>query len=166
MNFMNRDSSQVGDSANESLQCQSKPPHSILVVDDEIFARQWLAEALVQHGYHVNELGDGAAAWEALQDKTYDLVITDNSMPKLTGVGMVKLLRGQDTSLPVIMVSAAVPTEELERHLGLGINAFLLKPYAIGEMLSTVQKVLSGPQWTAAGTTPFLSNLHDKQPSA
>ena len=113
-------------------------------------ARQWLADALVQYGYHVNTVGDGAAAWEALQDKTYDLVITDNSMPKLTGIEMVKLLRGKDTTLPVIMVSAALPEEELKRHPWLGINAFFLKPFTIGEMLNTVQKTLNGPEWTAA----------------
>lgn len=152
--------SEVENPASTSPQCHSKPPHSILVVDDETYARQWLADALVKYGYHVNTAGDGAAAWEALQDKTYDLVITDNSMPKLTGIEMVKLLRSKDTTLPVIMVSAALPEEELKRHPWLGINAFFLKPYAIGEMLSTVQQTLSGPDWTVTDKAIRLLNIY------
>jgi DNA-binding response OmpR family regulator len=139
---MNRDISQPEKSVNISLKCQSKPPQSILVVDDEFSLRRLLTDSLVQFGYHVNAVADGAAAWDALQDNTYDLVITDNSMPKLTGVEMIKLLRDKDVTLPVIMASGAFPTEEVARYPWLGINAFLLKPYTIDEMLKTVKNTL------------------------
>jgi DNA-binding response OmpR family regulator len=148
---MSRNLSQPEKSVSASLKCQSKPPQSILVVDDESSLRRLLADALVQFGYHVNAVADGAAAWDALQDNTYDLVITDNSMPKLTGVEMIKLLRGKDVTLPVILASGAFPTEEVARHPWLGINAFLLKPYTIDEMLKTVKNTLGQATSTVPG---------------
>jgi len=148
---MKPNGSQPDESESTSLQCKTKPPQSILVVDDEGALRRLLADALVQFGYHVNAVADGALAWEALQEKTYDLVITDNSMPKLTGVEMIKLLRGRDAALPVIMASGAFPTEEVARHPWLGINAFLPKPYTIPEVLRVVKKTLSEPTSAEGG---------------
>ena len=121
---------------------QASPPRRILVVDDDICNRQIITEMLMQCGYEVDPAVDGAAGWEALQAKAYDLLITDNFMPKVTGLEMVKLLRGRSATLPVIMATGAVPTDELQRHPWLKISAFLLKPYGVGQLLRTVRQVL------------------------
>jgi two-component system, cell cycle sensor histidine kinase and response regulator CckA len=70
----------------------AKPIQRILVVEDDISIRRLRTEMLIRSGYQVDAAADGAAGWKALQGKSYDLVITDNFMPKVTGVEMVKKL--------------------------------------------------------------------------
>ena len=79
-----------------------KPAHRILVVDDDVSVRQLTTELLIRAGFVVDAATDGATGWEALQAKQYDLVITDNFMPKLTGIEMVKKIHAGNMNLPVI----------------------------------------------------------------
>lgn len=130
--------------AGTPMQCQTKPLHRILVVDDELCIRNLNTTALIRSGYHVDAAEDGGAARKALDTDHYDLLITDQEMPKLSGVELVKQLRSEDINLPVILVSGAMPTEELERHPWLRLAATLLKPYTTDELLATVRKVLHG----------------------
>jgi DNA-binding response OmpR family regulator len=120
----------------------TKKPQRILVVEDDLSIRELSAEVLIRFGYEVDSAADGAAGWETLQAKRYDLLITDHSMPKVTGLEMVKMLRGENSTVPIIMASAAIPVEELNRNPSLRINAILNKPYTITELLGTVREVL------------------------
>jgi two-component system cell cycle sensor histidine kinase/response regulator CckA len=121
----------------------SKSAHRILVVDDEISVRQLTTEMLVRAGFAVDAAPDGAAGWEALQAKHYDLVITDNSMPNVTGIEMVKKIHAGSMNLPVIMATAILPQEEFQLHPWLESIPTLLKPFRANELLFTVRKVLS-----------------------
>ena len=82
--------------------------HRILVVEDDRERRQVNAMVLTHAGYAVDMAEDGAAAWEALQANQYGLMITDNHMPKLTGVELLKKLRSARMELPVIMATGNV----------------------------------------------------------
>jgi two-component system, cell cycle sensor histidine kinase and response regulator CckA len=117
--------------------------HRILVVDDETSVRQLTAEMLIRSGFEVDAAADGAAGWEAIQAKQYDLVITDNLMPHVTGIEMVKKIRAGSMNLPVIMATAIFPLEEFQLHPWLESIPTLLKPFRGTELLSTVRKVLS-----------------------
>jgi len=128
----------------ESIQPKTKPPYRILVVDDEAAIRRLITAALVAEGYCVDSAKDGAEAWETLQSNRYNLLITDNSMPKVTGLELVKRLRAQNATLPIVMATGIAPREGLGPHPNLGIKAIILKPFTIQEMLSTVAKVLRG----------------------
>ena len=112
------------------------------MVDDDIFFRRLNTQVLVGSGYEVDATADGAAAWQALNTYSYDLLITDNSMPKVTGVELLKRLRAARMALPVIMATGTVPQEEFARRPWLKPSATLLKPYTGEEMLRTVKKVL------------------------
>ena len=68
------------------LPCQPCAPPRILVVDDEPAIRHVMTLSLVQSGYHVDAAEDGEAAWQALQAKHYDLLITDLMLPDLEGI--------------------------------------------------------------------------------
>ena len=124
--------------------CQASPPHRILVVDDESCIRRLNAEMLLRSGYHVDTAEDGADAWRALGAERYDLLITDHNMPRVTGVELIKKVRGARMELPVIMATGTLPEEEFARNPWLRPHATLLKPYTIGEMLRAVKEVLSG----------------------
>lgn len=128
--------------ASDQARCGARPAHRILVVDDDAFIRQLSAEVLVSSGYLADAAEDGAVAWQALNTDSYDLLITDHNMPKVTGVELVRKLRAAHMALPVILASAAMPTEELNRYPLLRIDATLLKPFTVAMLLETVQEVL------------------------
>jgi DNA-binding response OmpR family regulator len=119
-----------------------RPPHTILLVDDELRARELHAGALISAGYDVNTAKDGADAWNALNLVTYDLLITDNRMPRVTGMELIKKLRSEDMMMPVILASGTVPAEELKRHPWLLLDATLEKPYTVAQLLEVVKQVL------------------------
>jgi len=134
--------SQAGESACAPLQCPTKPPCRILVVEDDSDVRQLSTEVLIHSGYEVDAAADGAAAWEALQIKAFNLLITDHNMPRLTGVELVKKLRAARMDLPVIMATGRLPTEALAQNPSLQLAAVLPKPFSVAELLETVRVVL------------------------
>jgi DNA-binding response OmpR family regulator len=120
----------------------ARVPHRILVVDDEPDIRQLSTEVLIRHGYQVDAAVDGAAAWESLSADSYDLMITDNNMPRLTGIELLKKLRAARMALPVIMATGTLPKDEFIQYPWIQPDAMLLKPFTIEELLGTVRKVL------------------------
>lgn len=155
-----------GESAQTPVVSQTNPPHHILVVEDEILIRQLNTAALLHAGYDVNAARDGADAWEALNSGLYDLVITDNNMPKVSGVELLKKMRAARIVLPVIMATGELPQEAFTRYPWLQPEAILLKPYAVEEMLRTVKKVLREADCAADSSHRFMFNaLNDNEPS-
>jgi len=148
------ETSHAGKPCSTALQFQTNPPEHILVVEDDIFLRRLNTQVLERSGYEVDAAADGAAAWKELNTDSYDLLITDNSMPKVSGVELLKKMRAARMVLPVIMATGALPTKEFTRYPWLQPAATLLKPYTGEEILSVVKKVLreaegsaDGPQW-------------------
>ena len=121
---------------------QPNPRPRILVVEDDSLIRELNQAALTECGYHVDVAEDGAAAWAALQLNSYDLMITDNGMPKVSGIDLLKKLHAAHMALPVIMATGRLPQEELAQSPWLHPAAMLLKPYTLAELLGTVKEVL------------------------
>jgi DNA-binding response OmpR family regulator len=134
--------------------CQTNLPR-ILVVEDDISIRQLSSTALRHSGYHVDTAEDGAAGWEALQASNYDLLITDNTMPKVSGVELVKMVRSARMTLPVVMASGMPPAEGLNGDSSLQLAATLLKPFSMDELLGTVEKVLRTTEVAPRPTVSF-----------
>ena len=125
-----------------SVQCQVKPLHRILVVDDDSDLRLLYTNALTKPGYQVDAVEDGVAAWEALQAYNYNLLITEHSLPKLNGVELVRKLRAARMDVPVVMAAVRLPTRDLALDPLLQLAAVLPKPFYISELLQTVRTVL------------------------
>ena len=117
-------------------------PPRILVVDDDADIRQLHTLMLIDSGYEVDAAEDGAAAWEILQRQSYNLLITDHIMPKVTGVELLQKVRAARMALPVIMATGTAPEVEFIRDPGLKPAAILLKPYSFEAFLVTVKNVL------------------------
>src|SRR5579872_6858146 len=130
--------SRVAEPAGVPSQGGTHPTQRILVVDDDIFVRQTSADVLTLSGYQVDMAEDGEAGWEALHATPYDLLITDNNMPKVSGVELVQKVRSARMALPVILASGSLPPEDLNLQL----DAMLQKPFSGDELLGTVKKVL------------------------
>jgi DNA-binding response OmpR family regulator len=133
---------------------RTSPPLRILVVEDDISVRQLSTSVLKSSGFQVDTAEDGAAGWDALHTNSYDLLITDNSMPKLSGVELIQMLRSEHMTLPVVMASGAIPTEALNGNPSLDLAAMLVKPFTKDELLGTVKKALHATEVTPA--TPAI----------
>lgn len=138
----NNRTSQLGDQASGQAPSGTNPPHRILVVDGDTAIRQLSTAVLIQSGYEVDTVDDGADAWQALNNDRFDLLITDHNLPELTGVGLLKKLRAARMDLPVIMATETLPKEEFNRYPWLQPAATLPKPYTVAELVGTVKKVL------------------------
>jgi DNA-binding response OmpR family regulator len=128
----------------EILSKKVNPRCRILLVDDDSHLLELNAVALIRFGYDVDTAEDGASAWQALHDinVSYDLLITDNKMPKVTGLELIKKMRSEEMTLPVILAPGTIPTEELKQYPWLLLDATLSKPFTTAELLDMVKKVL------------------------
>jgi DNA-binding response OmpR family regulator len=129
-------------------------PQRILVVDDDTDIRQLGTKELIRHGYQVDAAEDHTAGWKALQTHTYDLLITDLDMPRLSGLKLVKRLRDARLALPVILASGIMTPQELNRNPWLHLSGALLKPVSPVQLLLTVQAVLSAPDGAREQNAP------------
>jgi DNA-binding response OmpR family regulator len=118
------------------------PSRRILVVEDDLWTRQFSAKALIHAGYEADAAEDGADAWEMLNAARYDLLITDNTMPRVTGVELLRMLHSARIALPVIMATGSLPAHEFEQSPWLTPTATLLKPFVLADLLATVRAVL------------------------
>jgi DNA-binding response OmpR family regulator len=143
------------ESVSAPTQGQANPSNRILLVDDDISIRQISAEVLTAFGYQVDTVEDGVAGWDALRASRYDLLITDHKMPKISGIELVKKLRSARVTLPVVLVSAIIPTDELTRNPSLQLAATLPKPFSAEELLRTVKKVLGAAEGAPSSTVYF-----------
>ncbi len=151
--------SRAGEPVSALLPCEASPSRSILVVDDDRDIRQINAMVLHRAGYHVDTAEDGTFAWEMLGVSDYDLMITDNNMPNLTGMELLKKLYATRMAPPFIMATGKMPEEEFAQCPWLQPAATLLKPYSVEELLGAVKKVLREADVAAAGSQVF--RCHD-----
>jgi CheY-like chemotaxis protein len=121
---------------------QKIPPRQILVVDDDPDTRQLSVDALLSSDFEVDTAVDGADAWEALRVKHFDLVITDNKMPRMTGIELIEKLRYTRLALPIIMATSQLPVSEFERKPGLLPDEMLQRPFSSDDLLAAVGRVL------------------------
>jgi len=133
---------QEGELAGAAVQAQADGHPRILVVDGDRDLRRLYAEALARPGYHIDGVEDGGTGWEALQANHYQLLITEHSLPVLTGIELVRKLRAARMTLPVVMAAERFPTDELIRNPSLELAALLPKPFYLSQLLETVRAVL------------------------
>jgi len=114
---------------------------SVLVVDDERAQRYVLGQYLAKEGFTVLEAEDGASALQILRQQPVDLAVVDIMMPGIDGVDLVRLLRN-DSSAPVIMLTARA--EEATRVAGLeaGADDYVVKPFSMPELVARVRAQL------------------------
>lgn len=117
---------------------------SVLVVDDEEFNRDLLSRRLRRAGFHVEVADGGAAALERLQHGRVELILLDSMMPGMSGIELLKLLRGtySQSSLPVIMATALTESEHVVEALDLGANDYVTKPIDFPVALARIRTQL------------------------
>lgn len=119
-----------------------KNKKNILVVDDEEGARELISSILLAAGYNVTVANGGAEALAILQNKTFDLIITDIKMPYMGGIELLQKIRATGSKVDVICMTAYGEVETYLKALSLGAAEYLNKPIRIKELTRIVNKVL------------------------
>jgi two-component system response regulator MprA len=114
----------------------------LLVVDDEPAVREALRRALAVEGYAVDLAPDGAAALEALAAEEPDAVLLDVLMPRVDGVTVCRRLRERGSRVPVLMLTARDTVGDRVAGLDAGADDYLVKPFALEELLARVRALL------------------------
>jgi DNA-binding response OmpR family regulator len=124
---------------------QPEPParQRLLLVEDSRELRRINSEKLIASGYLVDAVEDGAVAWTALQLNHYDLLITEQHLPKLSGTELVWKINTAGMTLPIIMATRVLPTWQFTLHPWLQNTIMLLKPHTFDKLLATVEKTLA-----------------------
>ncbi len=123
---------------------ESAPDHPrILVVDDVPAIREILVAVLGQAGYSVTSADDGEMAWDALSADSFDLLITDHEMPRLTGTELLRRARASMVNLPVILMSGRIPYEEDDLGELTRNGLIMAKPFSFAELLENIRRLLA-----------------------
>jgi DNA-binding NtrC family response regulator len=117
---------------------------SILVVDDEEALRTVLSSELENEGYTVAAAGDGDEAITTLRDRTFDLVLLDIKMPRVDGFEVLRFIKDRFPSTRVIMLTGFADLKNAIESKKLGAEDFVSKPYDLVDLLTTIERVLSG----------------------
>ncbi|MCI0423461.1 MAG: EAL domain-containing protein [Acidobacteria bacterium] len=118
---------------------------SLLVVDDNEMNRDALSRRLERKGYAVEMADGGQAALHWIGQRAFDLVLLDIEMPGISGLDLLKILRGSHspTELPVIMVTAKTQSSDIVEALRFGANDYVTKPIDFPVALARIQTQLS-----------------------
>lgn len=117
-------------------------PTNILLVEDDASLSTVLADYLRSKGYTVETASNGKEAWELILVKHYDLVISDIMMPKMNGFELLKLLRAQHITLPIIVLSAKTERDDIMLAYELGCDDYVTKPFSMDILICKVEAVL------------------------
>ena len=123
---------------------------SILVVEDSATMRSLIASTLEGIGVPI-KITDASSGFEALRQlprERYDLIVTDINMPDINGLELVSFVKGNAAyrSIPLIIVSTGNSDHDREKALGLGADAYLVKPFEPDDLLRIARDLLPSPQ--------------------
>ncbi len=129
----------------------------ILVVDDERILLDTLRYNLSKAGYEVTTAADGEAALRVARQESPDLVLLDVMLPKLDGFDVCRTLR-QESSVPILMLTARV--EEADKIIGLELGAddYLTKPFSMRELMARVKAMLRRVDMSHSDIEPAADN--------
>ena len=118
----------------------------ILVVEDDEAMAVALQDGFAYEGHEVTRAADGEEGLRLAREEASEIVILDVMLPKMTGLEVCKVLRGEGSQLPIIMLTAR--GQEIDKVLGLKLGAddYITKPFSFMELMARVEAVLRRSQ--------------------
>lgn len=117
----------------------------ILIVDDFATMRRIMKNILKQLGFtNITEADDGTVALELLKKNQFDLIISDWNMPKMTGLELLKSVRGMNEckDLPFLMVTAEAQKQNVIEAVQAGVSNYVVKPFTAEQISEKLGKIL------------------------
>lgn len=122
----------------------------LLIIEDELPMRTALCETLTSEGYKVRSAADGEAGLHRALTEEHDLILLDVMMPKLDGYALCAELRRRGRKTPVLMLTAKGLVDDRVSGLDAGADDYLVKPFAMKELLARVRALLRRNERAAA----------------
>jgi two-component system, OmpR family, response regulator len=126
----------------------------ILIVEDDLVMADGLKHSLMQSSYAVDLANNGEAADSILAYQTFDLVLLDLGLPKLSGFEVLKRLRARGSKTPVLILTANDALDDRVKGLDLGADDYLSKPFELAELEARVRALIRRGQ---AGGSAILA---------
>ncbi|MBW4081985.1 response regulator transcription factor [Paenibacillus sp. S150] len=124
----------------------------VLMIEDEKYMAEAIAQVLRKHHYSVDLAYDGENGLDFAVTGIYDLIILDIMLPKLDGIQVLRRLRDEGIAIPVILLTARDAPEDKVRGLDTGADDYLAKPFHTGELLARIRALgRRTPEWLRDG---------------
>ncbi len=117
------------------------PPLRVLVIDDEPPIRKLLRMGLDTQGYRVMEASDAKSALHLVREKP-DLIILDLGLPDMQGLDLLRQLRADNDSVPIVVLSSRADEGAKVQALDLGADDYVTKPFGMDELLARIRAAL------------------------
>ncbi len=114
----------------------------VLVIEDEAKVASFIKRALEEESYAVDLAADGQQGLDLALTGSYDLIVIDLMLPTLPGLEVLKRLRREKVSAPVLILTAQSQVDQKVKGLDAGADDYLTKPFAIDELLARVRALL------------------------
>lgn len=114
----------------------------VLVVDDEAAIRELLRKTLALAEYDVDVAPDGRAGLEQLRQSRYDLLMIDLKMPDLNGMTVIREVRRDQATLPIIIITGFSTESAAIDAINLGVDGYLQKPFSVPQVFALTTRVL------------------------
>ena len=128
---------------------------SVLVVDDEPSIRRLLKTSFGAQGYKVVEADDGPRALETLKGGSVDLIVLDLGLPGMDGFDVIKALREQGSTVPIVVLSSRDDEGGKVKALDLGADDYVTKPFGVDELMARSRAALRH-RLQVQGTSPVF----------
>ena len=117
---------------------------AILAVDDSPSMRKMVSFTLTGAGYHVVEAFDGQDAYEKAQSHEIDLVLVDQNMPRLDGIGLTRKLREHPKyqTVPILILTTESSDQMKQAGRAAGATGWLVKPFDPNRLIEVIRKVM------------------------
>lgn len=126
---------------------------SILIVEDEEKIVRLLEIELEYEGYETGKALDGIEAFEMFLSQKWDLILLDIMLPGMSGIELLRRIRGKNSSVPIILLTAKDSIEDKVSGLDLGASDYITKPFRMEELLARIRAVLRMSQATPASSS-------------
>lgn len=117
----------------------------ILVAEDEKDMNRIICKRLKEEGYSVDSCFDGVEVFDYLACAEYDAIVLDIMMPRMDGLQVLRKLRDDNNQIPVLLLTAKDRVEDRVTGLDAGADDYLVKPFAIRELLARIRVMLRKP---------------------
>ncbi len=114
----------------------------LLVVEDQSLLRQQLAQGLTRHGYVVDDVADGRAGLYFATEYAYDAAIIDLGLPLLDGISLIRQIRAQGRTFPILILTARGDWQDKVEGLDAGADDYVVKPFQLEEILARLNALL------------------------
>jgi two-component system, OmpR family, response regulator len=128
----------------------------LLIVEDDRNNREFIERALRESGYSVDAIDNGRDGLFMATTESYDLLLLDRMLPQVDGLTLLRTLRASKISTPVLILSALGDVDDRVEGLRAGGDDYLVKPFALSELLARVEALLRRPHASSPAQDTLL----------